>query len=166
MKKIILVFYLGLFVIYGCEREKECNPNCGPFQKCDNGVCGCRDDQFLLGNSCIEKCTDCYEGVFDCGCTDKYIFNISQFDAIVGQITLHYVRTGVSPGIGYTDVTKLGEHIYRFTIPRYCDAGGKQSTNIEFTVNTKDSTKLEVTARYYILPSNETLETCSAIFLK
>ena len=166
MKKSILFFMVFTLAFVGCDKEKECNPNCGPDQQCVDGVCSCGNTGFILGNACIEKCADCFEGSFDCGCTDKYIFNISKFEANTSEVILHYTRSGLSPGIGATTVTKIGEDLYRFNIPRSCDAGGRRSTNIEFVVDTKDPAKLSVTARYHILPSNETLETCSATFIR
>lgn len=167
MKSILLFFGFVFFVNLGCRKDKECNPSCGPLQQCDDGVCLCPNGQFLLGNSCKEKCPDCFEGSFTCGCTDKYIFDISKFDDNTRQISLHYVIPGTtSISNGMTDVTKLGENVFKFNIPRRCDEGGKKSTNIEFTVDKSDSARLKVQARYHILPSNETLGTCETVFTK
>lgn len=164
MRVIIFLFFIALLVTSCCRKEKECNPTCGPLQQCDDGVCSCPNGKYLLGNSCIDKCTNCFEGAFDCGCTDKYIFDISKFDESTSQIIMHYVRSGNSPGIGSADVIKIGEHNYRFNIPRSCDVGGKKSTNIEFTVDKSEPSKLKVQARYHILLSNETLGTCETVF--
>lgn len=164
MKSLILFFGIFTFVSIGCKKDKECNPTCGLLQRCDDGVCSCPNGKYLLGNSCIDKCADCFEGAFDCGCTDKYIFDISKFDDNARQIIMHYVRTGSSPGTGSTDVTKIGEYLYKFNIPRSCDIGGNKSTNIEFTVDKSEPSKLKVQARYHILPSNETLGTCETVF--
>lgn len=166
--KLILAFICFLILVStGCRKDKECNPTCGPLQQCDDGVCSCPNGKYLLGNSCIDKCTYCFEGSFSCGCTDKYVFDISKFDDNRRQISLHYVIPGtISISNGMTDVTKLGENVYRFNIPRRCDVNGNKSTNIEFTVDKSDSSKLKVQARYHVLPSNETLGTCETVFTK
>ncbi len=148
---------------YGC--KKECNPSCGPLQFCDDGVCSCKADQFLIGNSCLSRCENCFEGSFDCGCTDKYIFNTSAFDD--SSVLLNFVITGtIGISNANTTVTKLSPTRYRFLIPRSCDVGDRKSTHIEFFVDRADLTQLNVDARYHILPSNETLATCSAIFTR
>ncbi|HMT71984.1 MAG TPA: hypothetical protein PKD16_17575 [Saprospiraceae bacterium] len=164
MKSISVFIFCIILVSTGCHKDKECNPTCGPLQQCNDGVCSCPNGKYLLGNSCIDKCTNCFEGSFDCGCTDQYIFDISKFDESTRQIIMHYVRSGNSPGIGSGDVIKIGENVYRFNIPRSCDLSGKKSTNIEFTVDKSEAFKLKVQARYHILPSNETLGTCETVF--
>jgi hypothetical protein len=158
---IILAF---LFLASCTKKEKECNPACGPLQICDDGMCKCKTGQFLIGNSCVSKCIDCYEGAFSCGCTDKYVFDCTKYNA--GEAILRYVRTGLSPGIESTDVSRIGQSTYKFSIPRSCTIGNKKSTDIEFFVDKSDSLQLKVEARYHILPSNETLETCSAVFTR
>jgi len=166
MKQKFLSFIM-LITTFGCHSEKECNPNCGPLQRCDDGVCACNENQFIMGNSCITRCADCFEGSFDCGCTDTYVFDITQFDSATRQVTLYYVTPGtIGMNRGSTDVTKLSSNMYKFNIPRRCDVGSRRSTNKEFTVDTADPTKLAITARYHILMSNETLATCSTVFTK
>ena len=82
-------------------------------------------------------------------------------------ITLNYVIPGTSGFTnGYPDVTKLSETKFRFLIPRSCDVGNRQSTHIEFVVDKSDPSSVNVEARHHILPSNETLATCSTIFKK
>lgn len=66
MKSIIIFICCIILVSTGCHKEKECNPTCGPLQQCDDGVCSCPNGKYLLGNSCIDKCINCFEGSFDC----------------------------------------------------------------------------------------------------
>ena len=100
----LIIFSFFLFSL-GCEKEKPCSPSCGPLQSCNDGVCSCRSDQFLLGNSCVSKCENCYEGAFDCGCTDKYVMNFS-LPGGGSLITLNYVTPGtLSINNGYPDIT-------------------------------------------------------------
>ncbi|MBP9197582.1 MAG: hypothetical protein KBF35_07930 [Saprospiraceae bacterium] len=161
----LIIFSFFLFSL-GCEKEKPCSPSCGPLQSCNDGVCSCRSDQFLLGNSCVSKCENCYEGAFECGCTDKYVMDFS-FKGGGNLITLNYVIPGTSGFTnGYPDVTKLSETKFRFLIPRSCDVGNRISTHIEFVVDKSDPSSVIVEARHHILPSNETLATCSTIFKK
>jgi hypothetical protein len=166
MKALFVNFIILAFLLLAscCKKEKECNPACGPLQTCDDGVCKCKTDQFILGNSCVSRCKDCYEGAFSCGCTDKYVIDASKFE--LGEVVLNYVQSGSSPGIGSTDVRNVGQSTYKFSIPRSCTIGDKKSTDIEFTVDKSDSLQLKVEARYHILPSNETLEICSAVFTR
>ena len=163
LKFLLLIVLTSL----GCNKEKECNPACGPLQQCADGVCTCGDDQFLLGNTCIEKCPDCFEGAFDCGCTDKYIIDTFEFNSNNAQVTLRYNIPGtITTRRSMTEISKIEENTYRFNIPRSCDIGDKKSTHIEFTVDKSDSSKLDITARYYIFQTNETLGTCSSLFKK
>ena len=160
----LIIFSFFLFSL-GCEKEKPCSPSCGPLQSCNDGVCSCRSDQFLLGNNCISKCENCYEGAFDCGCTDKYIIDITKF--VSNDVSIKYTITGtIAIANGNTDITKLSETKFRFLIPRSCDVGNRQSTHIEFVVDKSDPSSVIVEARHHILPSNETLATCSTIFKK
>jgi len=160
----LIIFSFFLFSL-GCEKEKPCSPSCGPLQSCNDGVCSCRSDQFLLGNTCVRKCDECYEGAFDCGCTDKYIIDITKF--VSNDVSIKYTITGtIAIANGNTDITKLSETKFRFLIPRSCDVGNRQSTHIEFVVDKSDPSSVNVEARHHILPSNETLATCSTIFKK
>lgn len=160
----LIIFSFFLFSL-GCEKEKPCSPSCGPLQSCNDGVCSCRSDQFLLGNTCVRKCDECYEGAFDCGCTDKYIIDITKF--VSNDVSIKYTITGtIAIANGNTDITKLSETKFRFLIPRSCDVGNRQSTHIEFVVDKSDPSSVIVEARHHILPSNETLATCSTIFKK
>jgi hypothetical protein len=167
MKSITVLVFCLIFLSTGCQKDKECDPSCGPLQLCSDGICTCPNDNYVLGNSCVDNCEDCFEGLFDCGCIEKYIFDISKFDDSASQVVLHYVIPGtISITNASSDVTKLSEHTYRFDIPRSCDIGDKKSTNIEFTVDKSEPSKLKVQARYHILPSNETLGTCETVFTK
>lgn len=160
----LIIFSFFLFSL-GCEKEKPCSPSCGPLQSCNDGVCSCRSDQFLLGNTCVRKCDECYEGAFDCGCTDKYIIDITKF--VSNDVSIKYTITGtIAIANGNTDITKLSETKFRFLIPRSCDVGNRISTHIEFVVDKSDPSSVIVEARHHILPSNETLATCSTIFKK
>lgn len=148
-----------------CEKEKPCNPACGTLQSCNDGVCSCRSDQFLLGNSCVSRCDDCYEGAFDCGCTDKYVIDQTKFES--NDVTINFNIPGtIAKSNGHTYVTKLSETKFRFLIPRSCDLGDRRSTHIEFVVDKSDPASVIVEARHHILPSNETLATCSTVFRK
>jgi hypothetical protein len=161
----LILFTVFTMSMSCCDKEKECNPLCGPLQSCNDGVCSCKTDQFLLGTDCVTKCFDCFEGSFDCGCTDKFIIDATKFES--SSVTVNYVTPGI---LGYhnasTSVTKLGESKYRFLINRSCDVGDRKSTNIEFIVDKSDATQLTVDARFHILPSNETLATCSSVFTR
>lgn len=160
----LIIFSFFLFSL-GCEKEKSCSPSCGPLQSCNDGVCSCRSDQFLLGNSCVSKCENCYEGAFDCGCTDKYVMDQTKFES--NDVTINFNIPGtIANSNGHTYVTKLSETKFRFLIPRSCDVGNRKSTHIEFVVDKSDPSSVIVEARHHILPSNETLATCSTIFKK
>lgn len=161
----LILFTVFIMSMSCCDKEKECNPSCGPLQFCNDGVCSCKNDQFLLGNSCISKCENCFEGSFDCGCTDKYLIDATKFEN--SSVIIHYniPNTFTNPNVS-TIVTKIGESKYRFLINRSCDVGDRKSTNIEFIVDKSDATQLKVDARYHILPSNETLATCSSVFTR
>lgn len=158
MKILSLAVFL-LLVLSSCDKEmeKECIQTCGPLQFCENGVCRCSDDQFLLGNTCEDRCADCFEGSFECGCDHKYIFDVSQFNWFQYKIA--------NSGSGSSGTTKISETMFKTLIVRSCDIGDKKSTHIEFIIDTSDSTKLDVNARYYVLP-NETFATCSSVFTK
>ena len=160
----LIIFSFFLFSL-GCEKEKPCSPSCGPLQSCNGGVCSCRSDQFLLGNSCVSKCENCYERAFECGCTDKYVMDQTKFES--NDVTINFNIPGtIANSNGHTYVTKLSETKFRFLIPRSCDVGNRQSTHIEFVVDKSDPSSVIVEARHHILPSNETLATCSTIFKK
>lgn len=163
MKSITLFFCFVTFMSLGCKKDKECNPTCGPLQQCDDGVCSCPNGQYLLGNSCIDKCSDCFEGSFDCGCTDKYVINISEKSG--NLITLNYVIPGTIGIVNnYPNITYINSTKFKFLVERICNFGDRTSTNIEFTVDKSEPSKLKVQARYHILPSNETLGTCETVF--
>lgn len=161
-----LIFAITLLILGGCcDPEKECDPTCGAKQHCEDGTCVCPDNQYLLGNSCVDKCEDCYIGSLDCGCFNQFIFDISKFDTPHPQVTLHYLDQGNYPSKAGTNVRRLNG-TYTFFVPRYCDIDGKRATDIEFITRKIDGDRLEVTARYLKLPSNDALATCTAVFTK
>lgn len=167
MKALSFITIFFILILASCCKEKECNPSCGPFQICNDGICSCQSDEFLLGNSCIKRCTECFEGSFTCGCTDKYVFDLSPFNLNPKQVTIHYKINGtIAIANLMTDVKELSSTEFRFSIPRLCDISGNKSTHIEFTLDTSDSPNIKVDARYLILPTNETLTTCSTTFTK
>lgn len=167
--RILILILSVLMVSLSCKKHDctiGCKTECGSQQHCEDGECLCDSMYVALGKSCVYQCGECYIGSFNCGCTDKYMINIYEFDSQSPQVTINYQLSPESSDYNniLTNVTKISKTEYKFLIPRYCDIGPKTSTHMEFIVDKSTPNELLVKARYVILPSFEELATCYAIF--